>query len=56
VGGLASGNQRLGVALRGERSLRRRITFDGLVEQVKVSTFTVVPSAGERAAVSRAPV
>jgi hypothetical protein len=33
-----------------------RITFDDLVEQFKVSTFTVVPSASERAAVSRAAV
>jgi hypothetical protein len=33
-----------------------RITLDDLVEQFKVSTFTVVPSASERAAVSRAAV
>ena len=33
-----------------------RITFDDVVEQFKVSTFAVVPSGSERAAVSRAAV
>ena len=36
--------------------LEARITFDDLVEQFKVSTFAVMPSASERAAVSRAAV